>query len=165
MAKGKIQKGTEEDLKKMHERMDKEEYWRKMKERSNKNYQKYAPTFDNLYDNKIIYHERITRIVRLENIEITEEYFQAKAIQEKVILSEHKRERLIKNNTLEKVLQPKEWTFKGGWDLANISENPLRIGMPYASFVIWIEPDFVKYIEKLVEYGDDDDALKILWDR
>ncbi len=144
---------------------EQEEYWKNIKIKGREKYIEYAPAFDNLYNNKIIYHERFTRIVRLEDIEITDEYFQAKAIQEKVILSEHKRERLIKNNTLERVLQPKEWTFKGGWDLANISEKPLQIGMPYANFVIWIEPDFVKYIEKLVEYGDDEDALKILWNR
>ncbi len=43
-----------------------------------------------------------------------------------------------------------------------ISEKPLCIAHPYANFVVWIKPDFVKYIETLVKYGDDDDALRLL---
>ncbi|MBS9768027.1 MAG: hypothetical protein KGV44_10890 [Flavobacteriaceae bacterium] len=166
MEKKKIQWGTKEDIRKMHEQMKKEDYWKKRKEEGKKKYQKYAPFFENLYENKIVYHERITRIVRLEDLEVTEEGFRAKAIQEKVILSKFQQERCRKLNTLEKVRNsPRQWTFSGTWEGAIISEKPLSIAMPYVSFVLWIEPDLVKYIEKLAEYGDDEDALKILWNR
>ncbi|MBS9773783.1 MAG: ADP-ribosylglycohydrolase family protein [Tenacibaculum sp.] len=141
-------------------------FWEELKTRGIKKYQKYAPIFENLYQNKIIYHEGITRIVRLENLEITDEYFQAKAIKEKVILTKSQKDRFRKYNTLEKVLNKSDkWTFRGTWGNAIISENPLRIGSPYANFVIWIEPNFVKNIERLAEYGDDEDALKLLWNR
>ncbi len=141
-------------------------FWEELKRKGIKKYQKYAPMFDNLYQKKIIYHEQITRIVRLEDLEVTDEYFKAKAIQEKVILTEFQKNRCRKLNTLEKVLNNhNEWSFKGSWANAIISENPLSITQPYANYVIWTEPDFVMYIEKLAKYGDDEEALKLLWNR
>ncbi len=163
MEKKKLRFGTKEDLKKMHEQMDKEGYWEKMKVRGKENYQKYAPLFENLYENKIVYHERFTYIVRLEDIVITEAYFKAKAIKEKVILTAFQKERCQKLNTLEDVRNsPRQWTFKGTWADAMITENPLCIGQAYVNFSIWLAPDLVQSIEKLAECGDDEGALKIL---
>ncbi len=149
----------------MQKQLKQDDFLEELRIKGRKKYQKYAHIFENLYQNKIVYHERYTRIVRLENLEVTDEYFEAKAIQEKVILTAYQKSQYRKFNTLEKILnQHKEWTFRGNWGVAIISENPLSISQPYASFKIWTEPDLVMYIEKLIEYGDDD-ALEILWKR
>ncbi len=160
MAKKELRQETVKDLEKLQK-----QYRESRKIAGKENYKKYASIFNNLYKNKIIYHERITSIVRLENLEVTEEYFQATAIREKVILSDIKRKLFEKFNTLQNLEKPESWVFKGTWDNCNITENPLSIGQPYANFVIWIEPDLVKYIEKLAQYGDHKDALNILWHR
>ncbi len=125
-------------------------------------YHKYAPLFDSLYNNKIVYHEGFTRIVRLEDLKVTKQHFQATAISEKVILSRAKQERLKKRNTLQNFYKPRQWSFKCSWVTSTISEEPLRIGS-IANFVVWIEPDFVKHIEELVEYEKNDEALQLLW--
>ncbi len=148
----------------MQKQLKQDNFLEELRIKGRKKYQKYAHIFENLYHNKIVYHERYTRIVRLEDIEITEKYFEAKAIQERVILSEYQKRRYKRKNILDKVLnKPREWTFRGTWENAIISENPLSIGSPYANFVIWIEPNFVKKIERFAEYGDDEEVLKLLW--
>lgn len=157
MAKKELRQGTAKDLEKLQK-----QYRESRKIAGKENYKKYAPIFNNLSKNKIIYHERITSIVRLENLEVTEEYFQATAIREKVILSDIKRKLFEKFNTLQNLEKPESWVFKGTWDSCNITENPLCIAQPYANFVIWIEPDFVMYIEKLLDYGDFDDIMELL---
>jgi len=37
----------------------------------------YMPLFSSLYESKVVYHERFTCIVKLQNIDITPDYFSA----------------------------------------------------------------------------------------
>lgn len=149
--KKKLKFGTVEDVKAMQKKYANEP-------KNNDEYKKYGHYFNNLYDNKIIYHERYTMIVRLEDLEVTEDYFKATAIRERFIMENPiRRERVMNSNLFSK------WTFRGSWQDATYSENPFRIGQPYATFVVWTEPEVVKYIEQLVEKGDFKEIRNILW--
>lgn len=127
--------------------------------KNNDEYKKYGHYFNNLYENKVIYHERVTMIVRLEDLEVNEEYFKATAIRERFIIENPIRREKFKNSKFFK-----QWTFKGCWQYATYSENPFCIGKPYASFKIWTEPALVKHVEKLVNQEDFEEIENILWD-
>jgi hypothetical protein len=99
----------------------------------------FAPIFENLFEKKIVYHERFTRLVVLENMKITPESFFAKAIP----LA------LIKAGTrLESFYSEKPWVFGAVWSHICYLDNQLMT--PYANWSIWFEPILVERVEGLV---------------
>lgn len=114
-------------------------------------FEAFSPIFKGLFENKIVYHERFTRLVLLENISITPERFFAKAIP----LA------LIKSGTrLERFNSKKPWEFGAVWSHICYSDNQLVA--PYANWSIWFEPILVKQVEGLVLQEKFQEALSLL---
>ena len=107
------------------------------KQKSNK--ELFASYFDNIYENKVIYHERHTIVARLENIKINEEYFSAIVIPQIHILKGTKSDLYFKKFK-------KSWEISCDWEYTNKIENGFGV---YSGWLIWTEPDLVKKIEKL----------------
>jgi hypothetical protein len=96
----------------------------------------FSPIFKGLFENKIVYHERFTRLVLLENISITRVRFFAKAIP----LA------LIKAGTcLEGSYSTKPWVFGAIW--SHICYSDSQLVAPYANWSIWFEPILDKQVE------------------
>ena len=112
-------------------------------------YTMFAPFFQNLFDNKVIYHERFIVIARLKDIEITPKGFGAKAIP---LLS-------IKQIEPPYDVLDEPWHFGGPWDWMRLIGN--AINMPYAGWTIWPEYDRVKKVEEAVIKNDFKTALSL----
>ena len=113
-------------------------------------YKLFAPFFENLFENKVVYYEKILVIVRLEDIEITPERFEAKAIP---LL------RVKKDDESPYRLPTQAWTFGGTWDSMVLGGN--SISMPYVGWTIWPEADRVQKVEKAVLKHDHETALSL----
>ena len=99
--------------------------------------EKIAPIFNNLFENKVVYHERFTCIVKLENIKILPNFFEATAIPYLKIEKERP----------DRFYPTKSWEFGSRWSILNIRDNVLS---GYGSWVMWYDPDLVRTVEQLV---------------
>jgi hypothetical protein len=112
-------------------------------------YKLFAPFFQNLFENKVVYYERFIVIVRLEDVEITPKKFGAKAIP---LLS------------VERIKPPymvleEPWTFAGRWDWMTLIKNSINV--PYVGWTIWPEHNRVKAVEEAVMKNDFETALSL----
>lgn len=103
----------------------------------------FPPLFDNLFENKVIYHERVTFVAKLEDIKFLSEGFQAT-----VVPYLH----IKKNSHSDKIYlrrpQRESWEIFAKWDHFALDENVLH---PYGgAWLMWCEPELVKQVEKLV---------------
>lgn len=114
-------------------------------------YNLLSPLFKNLYENKVVYHERITCIVQLSDIIISPERFWAKA----------QRILLISPGTYENRPIPEVWNVGAVWAYLTLNGNRLSA---YGSWVIWPDPAFVQKVEKLVQENKLTEAYSFVWD-
>ena len=110
-------------------------------------YQILSPLFENLYENKVVYHERFTCIVKLENITITPERFSAIAVPHLIIR---------KGYGVNKI--PDSWDFGSVWEMMSLSKNAIS---SYSSWTIWCDPILVQKVEKLVLDRNYEEALNL----
>ena len=109
-----------------------------------------SPLFTNLYQNKVVYHERFTSIITLENMELTPNFFKATAKQYYIIeLGSIRRKRPL----------PERWEVGANWNYLSYSNNCLSA---YSSWLMWTDPELVKKIEQLVRNGEYQEASKLL---
>lgn len=100
-----------------------------------------SPLFKNLYENKVIYHERVTSIIKLENIKLTPDLFEATAIRLKLFEP-------ISNFFKNKPISTKRsWTIGANWAYLTLDKNGCL--HPY-SWLMWVDPELVRKVEKLV---------------
>ena len=102
-------------------------------------YQILSPLFENLYENKVVYHERFTCIVKLEDIIITPESFNAIAIPHLMI------KKAISIGS--PFIMPDKWDFGSVWEFMTLSKNAIST---YSGWSIWCDPITVERVEKLV---------------
>jgi len=115
----------------------------------NLRYELLSPLFKNLYENKVVYHERFTSIVLLENIKLTPDLFEATAINYLLIEAGRiKRYRPL----------PEKWSVGANWKFLRLSGNCLS---PYSSWLMWTDPELVEKVEKLVKAELIIEALKL----
>ena len=108
-----------------------------------------SPLFTNLYENKVVYHDRFTSIIRLEDLEISPIQFQATAI----------RHLLIDNGAFRrKRLPPEKWEISANWAYLRLAGSSLCV---YSGWVIWTDPELVKQVEQLALEGKFKEALAI----
>jgi len=117
----------------------------------------FASLFDNLFENKIVIHDRFTCIAKIERIGLLPDYFSAFVIPQTFI-----RTGTPSDNRQERVFQ----RLQQGWDLACKWEYMRIVGTslcssPYASWLIWCDPKTVELAEKLLEAGKSMEALKL----
>ena len=97
----------------------------------------FSPLFLNLYENKVVYHERFTGIVRLEQIKLLSDGFTAIAVPLKLI---------EENRLVNKVYPKKPWEIGASWQHLQLLENALAI---LTLWQMWCDPDLVKQVEEL----------------
>ena len=108
-----------------------------------------SPLFAGLFENKVVYHERVTSIIKLEEIVITPQEFSATAV----------RLMLIDNGRpIYKRKPPEKWTISANWAYMRLVGNGLSM---YSGWIIWTEPDLVKKVEQLVLAEKFRDALDL----
>ena len=96
-----------------------------------------SPLFQNLYQNKVVYHERFTAVVQLSDISLTPDIFFARA----ELIS------LIKSSRLRKKPLPKTWKISANWAYLTLNKACLS---PYSSWLMWPDPELVEKVEKLI---------------
>lgn len=89
-------------------------------------FEAFSPIFKGLFENKIVYHKRFTRLVLLENISITPERFFAFAVPLSFIRS---------GLCLERFYLDKPWAFVAFW--RNIFYGDNHLFALYANWSIW----------------------------
>lgn len=107
-----------------------------------------SPLFQNLFENKIIYHERFTCLAQLSEIELTPSIFKAKV----------KRLSLIYACERIRHLVPEEWEIGAIWPAVNLKGN--RLGT-YGGWIIWTDPKLVEQILNLTKDDKMDEAYNL----
>jgi hypothetical protein len=120
-------------------------------------YTAFAPLFENLYENKMIYHEHgVGWLIRVENLEITDQEFSATAV---VICMLYVKLRNPKGN----FMKLKQWDFSASWDWISLCRGN-HFHVPYASFSIWIEEERIKRVEALIAENRTDETYNVVWE-
>ena len=114
----------------------------------------FAPLLQNLYENKVVYYERLMCVARIEELIITPELFRAKA---SVHLRIDKKASIPPNwEHIEK-----GWHFGAKWEALSYHNN--SFGMFYSPVVFITDPEFVKMIETLVLEGQHNEAARLIF--
>ncbi len=118
-------------------------------------YEAFSPIFKNLYENKIVYYEKLLGIIKVENVIITPEYFKATAIPYLVIKRGSRYDDIF--------LSAKKWTFSSSWE-SMLLGNDNAISVPYAGWAVWCDLELVKTVEELVQDEKMEEALLLTFD-
>lgn len=108
----------------------------------------FSPILQNLFENKLVYRERFICLVRLEEIQITPEFFSATAVPHL---------HFVETGVFGPDSLTKPWKFKSSWDWMCMGNNSINV--PYAGWTIWPEARRVKAVEQLLLAGDYEEAL------
>ena len=108
-----------------------------------------SPLFTNLYENKVVCHDRFTSIIRLGDLEITPIQFQATAFRHLLIDSGAFRR---------KRLPPEKWVLSANWAYLRLTGSSLCV---YSGWIMWTDPEMVKKVEQLVLEEKFKEALAI----
>ena len=104
-------------------------------------YQLFAPFFENLFENKVVYHERFACLARLEDIEITPERIRATAVP------------LQSLYTGPLFPMPnRSWSFGSCWEGIQLGVGYFSV--PYAGWTVWPEPARIKAVIEALKTGD-----------
>ena len=119
-------------------------------------YKAFAPLLENLYESKIIYHERgVGWLIRMENLEITPTRFSATAVPICVIYN---------RRNLGGFSLMKKWNFFAAWDYLLLCDDDSFI-VPYASYSIRVEADIIKRVEKLISENKIEEIYDVVWEK
>ena len=97
----------------------------------------FSPLLLNLYENNVVYHERFTCIVKLEQTKLLPDGFTAIAIPHLII---------EENKFVDKFYPRKPWKIGASWRQLQLLENALAI---LTLWQMWCDPDLVKQVEEL----------------
>jgi len=118
-------------------------------------YEAFAPLFENLHENKMIYYEKgVGWLICVKNFEITPQGFSATAIPICVLFNNN-RMNLGGSSLL------KEWKFSATWSWMLLCDDN-SFAIPYASFSIWIEADIIREVEKLIAENKIEETYNII---
>ena len=112
-------------------------------------FKEFSPLLLNLYENKVVYHERFTCIVKLEQIKLMPDMFTAIAVP--ILLIE-------KGNRMDTFYPKKPWEIGASWKYLQLSGDVL---FPYSMWLMWSDPDLVKQVEELVIEKNFKEALAL----
>lgn len=107
-----------------------------------------SPLFQNLYENKVVYHDRFTGIVQLSNIELSPETFIAQAQLLSLIKLGVKR-----NNPLPNTLE-----VGANWAYLRLDGECLSV---YSGWSMWTNPVLVEKVEKLIQENNFEEAYNL----
>ncbi len=104
-------------------------------------YEAFAPLFENLYENKLVYFEYgRTQLVRVEKLQITPDQFWGIAVPHLLIDDD-------KHRHLQLFDAMPEWAFRSRWENLRLEQNCLA-GY-YTCWRIWTDPELVQQVEQL----------------
>lgn len=109
----------------------------------------WAPFFENLHENKVIYRERFVFLAHVDELEIDD-----KGVRGTVVPIQF----LYADPYL--VIPTTPWSFGGSW--AHMCQFGSGIGQPYAGWTIWPEAARVRAVEVLLAKDDAEGALELL---
>jgi len=98
----------------------------------------FSPLLLNLNENKVVYHEQFTCLVRLEKIKLLPDGFTAIAVPHLLI---------EENKSINKFYPKKPWEIGASWQHLQLLENALAI---LTLWQMWCDPDLVKQVEEMV---------------
>lgn len=110
----------------------------------------WAPYFENLHENKVIYRERFICLARIENLNITDIGVHGLVVPLRYLYVPDYIHGTPK----------KSWGFGGSWP--HITQGAGTLGCNYAGWTIWPEAERVKAIETLLSRDDTEGALELL---
>ena len=112
---------------------------------------------DNLEDNYVIYHERVTLLLQLTLFEIqdTRVNFKSK------IIKPLDKTRAEKNNLYRKMISKDEISFSASYlfgedDTSSLLKNK-KLGRAYCPFTLWLDPELSKFVLE-----NDDEITKLI---
>ncbi len=108
-------------------------------------YEAFSPLFKNLYQNKVIYHERFTAIIKLEDIKLTPDLFEATAVFNLLIKAGARRKRPL----------PEKWEIGANWAYLSLEKDYFSV---YSGWLMWTDPVLVEKVEKLLLENNTDEA-------
>lgn len=111
--------------------------------------ERFRHCFEQLHENKLIYHERFTAVVELSGIELADEYFQCDA-------------RVVQMCT-ERSPEIEPWTFRARWEDCSILPPGRGLSIPCAPFILWPGAKLVREVEALLDFGDFETVDTLLW--
>lgn len=114
---------------------------------------------EKLFENKVVYREKFVGLVRLENVVVTEEVFEATAVP---ILDITPKELVPLVQARGRTMPTTPWTFRSAWDTMNLKDQH-SLGCPYGGWTIWLEPDLVRAVEVLANAGLTEMAIRLLY--
>jgi hypothetical protein len=101
-------------------------------------YELFAPFLNNLHENKIIYQEHFIGIVKLEDLIITPERFEAKAIPYLLFEGCSMSDKYF--------FKQEHWTFGAKWSFVRLLDDGFGT---YGGWKIWCDPETIKKAEEL----------------
>lgn len=110
----------------------------------------WAPFFENLYENKVVYRERFICLARIENLRITDIGVGGLVVPLKYLYVPDYIRGAPKTS----------WGFGGGW--AHMRQVNGTLGCTYSGWTIWPEAERVRAIETLLSRDDAEGALELL---
>ena len=115
----------------------------------------FTHIFKNLFEDKVVIHNRFTCIARIEKIEILPESFSAFIIPETFIRTD-----TPSDKRQEKVFEKlkRGWEISCKWEYMSILGNSL-CSSAYANWLVWVDPQTVELTEKLTKQGQNKEAL------
>ena len=117
-------------------------------------YKVFSPLFENLYENKMIYHENGKYLlIRVENIEIMPDGFSATAIPLKFLFTNRRESNF-----------PKKWTFRLSWDWMMLG-NWLSFHALYVNITIFLDKELIKKIEKMIDENRFDEMRSVICEK
>ena len=109
----------------------------------------WAPFFENLHENKVIYRERFICLARIDDLKITDGGVGGTVVP------------LVYLFTYPDLRTPEEpWHFGGSW--AYMWQSNSSLGQPYAGWTIWPEPELIRAVEFLLAKDDGEGALELI---
>ena len=119
--------------------------------------------FTNLFENKIIYHEKVTMLCEVDSFEVTEKGFEIwlKPLKPLMKLSGFREN--FYNKLVEKKIFSLGATFEFGNSKTKLFDGK-TIGRPYCPFMLWPIKEMVEKISKLEGQALNDEVSKLFWD-
>ncbi len=119
--------------------------------------------FNNLFENKIIYHERVTILCEVNRFEVTEKGFEIWLTPLKPLMNLKGFRQIFYNKLVDKKVFSLGATFEFGDSNTKLFDGKM-IGRPYCPFMLWPIKEMVEKISSLEGEALKEEISKLYWD-
>lgn len=122
--------------------------------------QQLEALFNNLFENKLIFNERVTILCELVKCELHDDRFKVEL--KPIIALDNNRD--YRNRMYKHITSKPTFTVSATYTFGNYKIfNGKRIGRPYCPFVIFADPTMVEKVCKLMSTEIPEDIFDLLW--